>query len=62
MPAARVWFLLGEEIVVVIVQVCEVILGTAVASKRGTVRELLEVVQATGDAFVAVGIESIEVE
>ena len=49
----------AQEILVIIV-VGEVILGAAVSAQRSAVRELLQVVQAAGDAPVAVAVEGVE--
>ena len=62
MPAARNMVPSGEEIVIVIIQTSEVVLSPAVSSERGAVRKLLQIVQAAGDAPVAVGVECVEVD
>ena len=51
-----------EFLVVLIVQVGEVILGAAVSSQGCPIGELLDVVQAAGDAAVTVGVKSVEVD
>ena len=52
----------GQEVLIVlVVQICEVILSPAVATKRSTIGELLQVVQAAGDFSVAVRVERVEV-
>lgn len=53
----------GQEVlVIIVVQTGEVIFGAAVAAERRAVRQFLDVVQAAGDAAVAVGVEGVEVD
>jgi len=59
-PAAQIPS--GEEIVIVVIQVREVVLRPAVAAQRRSVRQLLEIIEPARDAPVAVGIESVEVD
>ena len=53
----------GQEIVliVLVIGICEVVLRAAVAAERRAVGELLQIVQAAGDALVAVRVECVEV-
>ena len=53
----------GQEVlIIVIVQIGEVVLSTAVATQRSTIRELLDIVQAAGDAAIAVAVEGVKVD
>ena len=52
----------GQEVlIVVVIQIGEVVLSTAVTTERGAVRELLDVVQAARDATIAVAVECVEI-
>ena len=64
MPASRSAVLSGEEILLVLFlyQIREIILGAAVPAKRSAVRELLDVVQAAGNAAIAAAVEGVEVD
>ena len=52
----------GQEVLVVIVHIGEVILSAAVSAQRRPIRQLLDVVQAASDAAVAVGVEGVKVD
>ena len=49
-------------IVVFIINICEIILSTALASEGFSVAELLKVIQTAGNTLVAVAVESLEVD
>ena len=59
-PATLGHCALGQEVLVV--QICEIVLSTAVSAKRLSVSDLLQVVQAAGDAAVAVGVVGVEAD
>ena len=60
--ARHPFLLLGQEVLVVIVQIGEIILRSGLAAERGAVGELLNVVQAARDAAVAVRVVRIKVD
>ena len=60
--ARHPFLLLGQEVLVIIVQIGEIILRSGLAAERGAVGELLDVVQATRDAAVAVRVVGVKVD
>ena len=60
--ARHPFLLLGQEVLVIIVQIGEIILRSGLAAERGAVGELLDVVQAACDAAVAVRVVGVEVD
>ena len=61
MPGASL-FSAQEIVVVLVIQPGEIVFRAAAAAQGRSVPQFLDVVQAAGDALVAVGVEGVEVD